>query len=334
MTTSIKNTFFMKVAASALAGALLAGLATSSLAQAAWPSAKPIKIIVSYAAGGGADTLIRVLSPKLSEALGQTIVIENRAGGGGLIGGDAVAKSAPDGYTFLMDAASHGINPTLVAKMPFDTVKDLAPVSLIAVVPNVLAVTPNFPAQNVKELIAMIKASPGKFSYGSAGIGSVQHLSGELLKAQAGLFMVHIGYRGGAPAMADLMAGQIPMYFGSMASATSNLRSGRMRPIALTGARRSTNFPSVPTLKESGFPTFEAYEWNAVFAPAGTPTAITERMAREINKVMQSADIKERFAGLSADAVGSTPAELEKFRRDDIAKWAGVIKKQGIKMGD
>lgn len=316
--------------------AVLAALTFTSVgfAQAAWPNAKPIRIVVSYAAGGGADTLIRMLAPKLGESLGQTIVIENRAGAGGIIGGDAVAKSAPDGYTFLMDAASHGINPTLAAKMPFDTLKDLAPVSLIAVVPNVLAVHPSFPAQTPAELIALIKKNPGKYAFGSAGIGSVQHLAGELLKAQAGLFLVHIGYRGGAPAMADLMANQIPMYFGSMASATPNLRSGRMRPVALTGATRSASFPNVPTLKESGFPTFEAYEWNAVFAPAGTPSAITERMAREINKVMQLPEIKERFAGLSADGVGSMPAELEAFRRADIAKWAEVIKKQNIKSGD
>lgn len=318
-----------------LAGAvgvnLLAGSMTSALAQSAWP-AKPIKVIVSYAAGGGADTLIRVLAPKLSEALGQQVVIENRAGAGGLIGGDAVAKSAPDGYTFLMDAASHGINPSLVSKMPFDTLKDLAPVSLIATVPNVLAVTPSFPAQNIKELLALIKANPGKYSFGSAGNGSVQHMSGELLKAQAGLFLVHIPYRGGAPAMADLMAGQIPMYFGSMASATSNLKSGRMRPLAVTSNKRSPAFPAVPTLMESGLPQFESYEWNALFAPAGTPTAITERIAREINKLMQLPEIKERFAGLSAEAVGSTPDALEQFRRKEITQWAGVIKRANIRL--
>jgi tripartite-type tricarboxylate transporter receptor subunit TctC len=300
-------------------------------AQNAWPN-KPIKIIVSYAAGGGADTLIRVIAPKLGEALGQQIVIENRSGAGGLVGGEVAAKSAPDGYTFLMDAASHGINPSLVPKMPFDTLKDLAPVSLVATVPNVLAVTPNFPAQSIKELIAMVKASPGKYSFGSAGNGSVQHMSGELLKAQAGLFMVHIPYRGGAPAMADLMAGQIPMYFGSMASATSNLKSGRMRPIAVTGSKRSAAFPNVPTMMESGYPQFEAYEWNALFAPASTPTAITERMAREVNKIIQLPEIKDRFAGLSAEPIGSTPAVLEQFRRKEIAQWADVIKRANIRL--
>jgi tripartite-type tricarboxylate transporter receptor subunit TctC len=178
----------------------------------------------------------------------------------------------------------------------------------------------------------LVKASPGKYAFGSAGNGSVQHMSGELLKAQAGLFMVHIPYRGGGPAMADLMAGQIPMYFGSMASATSNLKSGRMRPLAITGSKRSPAFPNVPTLMESGYPQFEAYEWNALFAPAGTPTAITERIAREINKIMQLPEIKERFAGLSADAIGSTPEALEQFRRKEIAQWAGVIKRAGIKL--
>jgi tripartite-type tricarboxylate transporter receptor subunit TctC len=224
------------------------------------------------------------------------------------------------------------VNPSLVPKMPFDTLKDLAPVSLIATVPNVLAVNPNFAPQTVKELITLVKSSPGKYAYGSAGNGSVQHMSGELLKAQAGLFMVHIPYRGGGPAMADLMAGQIPMYFGSMASATGNLKSGRMRPLAITGSKRSPAFPNVPTLMESGLPQFESYEWNALFAPAGTPTAITERIAREINKIMQLPEIKERFAGLSADAIGSTPEALEQFRRKEIAQWAGVIKRAGIRL--
>jgi tripartite-type tricarboxylate transporter receptor subunit TctC len=314
-----------------LSAFMLASHIPQSFAQNAWPN-KPIKIIVSYAAGGGADTLIRVIAPKLGEALGQQIVIENRSGAGGLVGGEVAAKSAPDGYTFLMDAASHGINPSLVAKMPFDTLKDLAPVSLVATVPNVLAVTPNFPAQNIKELISMVKSSPGKYSFGSAGNGSVQHISGELLKAQAGLFMVHIPYRGGAPAMADLMAGQIPMYFGSMASATSNLKSGRMRPIAVTGSKRSAAFPSVPTMMESGYPQFEAYEWNALFAPGGTPAAITERMAREVGKIVQLPEIKERFAGLSAEPIGSTPAALEQFRRKELTQWAEVIKRANIRL--
>lgn len=306
-------------------------LGSSAFAQNAWPN-KPIRVIVSYAAGGGADTLIRVIAPKLGEALGQQIVIENRAGAGGLIGGDFVAKSAPDGYTFLMDAASHGINPSLVPKMPFDTLKDLIPVTLVATVPNVLAVTPSFPSQSIKELIALVKANPGKYAFGSAGNGSVQHMSGELLKGQASLFMVHIPYRGGAPAMADLMAGQIPMYFGSMASATSNLKSGRMRPLAVTGSKRSPAFPNVPTMMESGYPQFEAYEWNALFAPAGTPTAITERVSREINKLMQLPEIKERFAGLSAEAVGSTPEALDQFRRKEITQWASVIKRANIRL--
>jgi tripartite-type tricarboxylate transporter receptor subunit TctC len=314
------------------AAGLAATVGVSHAHAQAWP-AKPIRLVCSYAAGGGADTMARLVAPRLGEALGQQVVVENRAGAGGVVGGDVVAKSAPDGYTFLVDAASHGVNPGFVPKMPFDTLKDLQSVSLLATVPNVLAVHPSFPAQTFAEWLALMKANPGKFSYGSAGTGSVQNMAGELLKVQAGLFLVHIPYRGGAPAMADLMANQIPMYFGSMASATPNLRSGRMRPVALTGKSRSAAFPNMPTVKESGGPlaNYEVYEWNAVFAPTGTPAPVVERMSREIGRILQLPESRERLAGLSAEPGGGTPAELERFRRAEIERWAGIVKRAGLK---
>ena len=238
-------------------------------AAAQWP-VKPIRVIVSYPPGGGADAVARLLAPKLGEALRQQVVIENRGGAGGIIGGEAAAKATPDGYTFLLDASNHGVNPSLQSRMPFDTLKDLAPVSLLVVVPNVLVVHPAFPASSVKELIALIKAKPGGYSFASSGNGSAQHLAAELFKAQAGLFMVHIPYRGGGPALVDVMAGQIPIYFGNMASALPHVKSAKLKALAITGRSRSPAAPQLPTIAESGLPGYEVYEWNALFAPAGT----------------------------------------------------------------
>lgn len=297
----------------------------------AWPT-KPIRFIVSYPAGGGVDITARLLAPKLSEALGQTILVENRAGSGGVIGGEAAAKAAGDGYTFLLDASSHSVNPSLQSKMPFDTFKDLVPVSLILRVPNVLVVNPSVKFDSVKALIADIKAKPGQYSYASSGNGSAQHLAAELFKAQAGLFMVHIPYRGGAPAIVDVMSGQVPMFFGNLASATAHIKSGKVKALGVTGRVRAPSMPELPTIAEAaGLPNYEVYEWNAMFAPAGTPAAIVERMHRELVKALALPDVRERLAGLGAEIVGGTPAELEGFRRSEFTKWAAIIKRAGIK---
>ncbi len=307
-----------------------ASLLVTMPAAAQWP-AKPIRIIVSYPPGGGADAVARLLAPKLGEALRQQVVIENRGGAGGIIGGDAAAKSTPDGYTFLLDASNHGVNPSLQSKMPFDTLKDLAPVSLLVVVPNVLVVHPAFPAGSIKELIALIKAKPGGYSFASSGNGSAQHLAAELFKAQAGLFMVHIPYRGGGPALVDVMAGQIPIYFGNMASALPHVKSAKLKALAITGRSRSPAAPQLPTIAESGLPGYEVYEWNALFAPAGTPAEVIDRMQREVARAMAAADVRERLATLGAEPVASTAPELERFRRAEIDKWAATIKRAGIK---
>lgn len=302
-----------------------------ALVQAqAWPS-KPIRIIVSYPAGGGVDITARLLAPKLSEALGQSILIENRAGSGGVIGGEVAAKAAPDGYTFLLDASSHSVNPSLQPKMPFDTLKDLAPVSLILRVPNVLVVNPAVKFDTVKALIADIKSKPGQYSYASSGNGSAQHLAAELFKAQAGLFMVHIPYRGGAPAIIDVMSGQVPMFFGNLASASSHIKSGKVKALAVTGRTRSPAMPNLPTVAEAGLPGYEVYEWNAMFAPAGVAPDIIDRMQREVVKALALPDVRERMAGLGAEIVGGTPAELDRFRRSELEKWAAIIKRAGLK---
>ena len=295
-----------------------------------WP-AKPVRFIVSYPAGGGLDITARLLAPKLSEALGQPMLIENRAGSGGVIGGEAAAKAAPDGYTFLFDASSHSVNPALQAKMPFDTLKELAPVSLLLRVPNVLVVNPAVKFDSVKALIADIKSKPGQYSYASSGNGSAQHLAAELFKAQAGLFMVHIPYRGGAPAIIDVMSGQVPMFFGNLASASAHIKSGKVKALAVTGRNRSPAMPQLPTIAEAGLPGYEVYEWNALFAPAGTPPEIIERMQREVVKAHAMPDVRERLAGLGAEIVGGTATELDSFRRSELTKWAAIIKRAGLK---
>ena len=311
-------------------GALLLSLGAALPAAAQWP-AKPIRIIVSYPPGGGADITARLLAPRLTDALKQQVVVENRGGAGGAIGGDAAAKAAPDGYTFLLDAANHAVNPSLQPKMPFDTLKDLTPVSLLVQVPNVLVVTPSFPPNSVKELIALVKSKPGAISFASSGNGSAQHLAAELFKSQAGLFMVHIPYRGGAPAIVDVIAGQIPMFFGNLASALPHVKSGKVKALATTGRTRSPATPNLPTIAESGLPGYEVYEWNAFFAPAGTPVDIIDRVQRETARALATPEVRERLASLGAEPVGGTPAELEKFRRTEMEKWAAIIKRAGIK---
>ena len=301
-----------------------------SVSAQTWPT-KPVRFIVSYPAGGGVDITARLLAPKLSEALGQPMLIENRAGSGGVIGGEAAAKAAPDGYTFLFDASSHSVNPSLQAKMPFDTLRELAPVSLLLRVPNVLVVNPAVKFDSVKALIADIKSKPGQYSYASSGNGSAQHLAAELFKAQAGLFMVHIPYRGGAPAIIDVMSGQVPMFFGNLASASSHIKSGKVKALAVTGRNRSPSMPQLPTIAEAGLPGYEVYEWNALFAPAGAPPEIIERMQREVVKVLALPEVRERLAGLGAEIVGGTAAELDSFRRSELTKWAAIIKRAGLK---
>ena len=313
---------------------LVAGLIAMSpaVAQAqAWP-AKPVRIIVSYPPGGGADATARLLGPKLSDALGQPVLIENRPGSGGVIGGDAAAKSPPDGYTFLLDASSHSINPVLQSKMPFNTLKDLTPVSLLVVVPNMLVVHPSFPANSVKELIALVKGKPGQYSFASSGNGSAQHLAAELFKADAGLFMVHIPYRGGGPALVDVMGGQVPIFFGNMASASQHVKAGKLKALAVTGSKRSPAAPALPTIAESGLKGYEVYEWNAVFAPAGVAPDIVDRMNRELTRALALPDIREKLAALGAEPVGGKPDELEKLRLADIEKWTRVVKRAGIKL--
>jgi len=311
------------------AALLLACLPALAAAQA-WPS-KPVRLIVSYPPGGGADVVARLLGPKLSESLGQQFVIENRGGAAGVIGAEAVAKAPADGYTVLLDASAHGVNPSLQAKLPYDTMKDLAAVSLLVRVPNIVVVTPGLPVNSIKELITLAKAKPGSLSFGSSGTGSAQHLAAELFKVQAGVFMVHIPYRGGGAAMIDVMSGQVPLMFANMASALPHVKAGKLKPLATTGSARPAAMPDLPTVAEAGLPGYEVYEWNGLFVPGGTPREIIERLQRETVKALAQPDVRDKLGNLGAEVVGSTPAELDRYRSNEISKWAVIIKRAGIK---
>jgi len=305
-------------------------LAVAAGASAQYPN-KPIRLIVTYPPGGGADTMARIIAPKLTERLGQPVVVENKAGASGQIGADLVAKSAADGYTILLDATAYSVNPSLYPKLPYDPQKDFAPITILIRVPNILVVTPGFAPKSVQELIALAKAKPGQLSYASSGNGSAQHLAAELFKVGAGVDMVHIPYKGGAPAIADVMGGQVPIFFGNMSSALPHVKSGRVRALAVTGSKRSANVPELPTIAESGLPGYEVYEWNGLFAPAGTPAAVINRLQTEIARIVHLPDVSEKLAALGAEPVANTPQEAAVFLKSEIAKWATVVKQANIK---
>ena len=318
----------MKIQISRLLALVL--LVAAAGAGAQYP-AKPIRLIVTYPPGGGADTMARIIAPKLAERLGQQVVVENKAGASGQIGADLVAKSAADGYTILLDATAYSVNPSLYPKLPYDPQKDFAPITILVRVPNILVVTPGFAPKSVQELIALAKAKPGQLSYASSGNGSAQHLAAELFKVGAGVDIVHIPYKGGAPAIADVMGGQVPMFFGNMSSALPHAKSGRVRALAVTGSKRSAIVPELPTIAESGVPGYEVYEWNGVFAPAGTPAAVINRLQSEIARIVHLPDVSEKLAALGAEAVANTPQEAAVFVKAEIAKWAAVVKQANIK---
>jgi tripartite-type tricarboxylate transporter receptor subunit TctC len=310
--------------------AVLALTAGAALAQS-YPT-KPIRLIVTYPPGGGADVMARLVSPRLGDLLGQQVVVENKPGATGQIAAEMVAKSAPDGYVLMLDASSYVVNPSLFAKLPYDPLKAFSPITLLAQFPNMAVVSPNFPAGSVKELIAMAKAKPGSISFASSGNGSAQHLAAELFRLQAVLDMVHVPYKGGSQAMTDVMAGQIPLFFANMASGLPHVKSGKLKALASTGSHRSANMPDLPTVSESGVPGYEAYEWNAVFAPAGTPPAIVNRLYAEIAKVLAHGEVRERIVQLGGEIVASTPQETDKYLRAQMTKWAKVVKDANVKV--
>lgn len=306
-------------------------LAPAVHAQAGFPD-KPVRLVVSYPPGGTVDATARILGTKLSQLWGQPVVVDNRAGGGGIIGAQAVLAAPADGYTLLVDASNHAQNPALKKHMPFDTLKAFAPVSLMVKVPNVLVVSPGFPAQSARDLIAYVKAHPGKVDYASSGNGSAQHLAGELFALKTGAKMTHVAYRGGGPAMVDVMAGTVPVFFASLASSLSYIQGGKLRPVAVAGQRRSPVLPNVPTFTEAGVPGVDVYEWNGLFAPAGVPAALVEKISKDVAAALNDRDVKARLIALGAEVIGSSPKELDQFRRAEIAQWTQLGKQANISL--
>ena len=312
--------------------AVLCSVASLASAQP-WPS-KTLRIVVPYPPGGANDIVARALQPALSASLGQPIVIENRGGGATQLGTEAVARSAPDGSTFLLTNIALGANPSLFAKLPYDTSKDLAPISLISTVPLVLVVHPSVPANTAAEFVKLAKAKPGSIHYASAGNGSANHLSMEMFRAATGIDVVHVPYKGFGPAMTDLLGGQVASAFASTLASLPHVKAGKLRALGVSTAKRSAAAPDLPTIAESGVPGFDVSEWQMLLAPAGTAPAIVERMQREVANGLRNDEVKTRLTELGATPVGSTPKEAEAFLKSELARWADVARRAGIKPQD
>lgn len=299
--------------------------------QSAYPK-KPIRMIVPFAAGGGADIVARALGQKLAEVYRQPVVVDNRGGGTTIAPTEAVAKAAPDGYTLLMATSGHVINPSFFAKLPFDTVKDFAPVTQVTSQAYILGVYPGVPAKSVKELIALAKAKPGQLNYASGGNGNATHLGAELLKDLAGIDIVHVPYKGGGPALIALISGEVAMLFSNVSFTLPQIKAGKVRALAVSSTKRSLIAPELPTVAEAGVPGFELTSWYGVLAPAKTPKAIVASLHDEIVKALNAPDIKARLANDGNEAVGSTPEEFAAYIAAEIPKWARVVKRSGARM--
>ena len=309
-------------------GSLVGSLA---LAQAGgnYPS-KPVTLVVTYPPGGGADAMARLLAPKMSEVLGQNVVVDNKPGAGGQIGAAAVAKAAPDGYTLMLDASSFAVNPSLYPKLPYDPMTAFKPIGVVALFPNVVLVNANFPAQNVTDLISIARKTKDSVFYASSGNGSAQHLAGALFESATGVDMVHVPYKGGGPALNDVIGGQVPLFFGNLASTLQHVQSGKLRALAVTSAKRSQILPGVPTLSEVGVKGAEIYEWNAVFVPAGTPQAVVSKIASAFQHALDAPEVKQRIAQLGGEIQRSSPEQSQAFIEQQVTLWGRVIKERKI----
>ena len=312
----------------ALALALALLLLGPAHAQTAWPG-KPIRLIVGFAAGGSTDVTARIIAQALSDRLGQPVVVENRGGAGGNIGADAVAKADPDGYTLLMATSStFAANPNLYKTLPFDVQKDFAPIAVTAFIPNLLVVNPSVPANNVADFIAYLKANPDKLNFASAGNGTSQHLSGELFNSLAGVRMTHVAYRGGAPAVSDLLGGQVQVIFAPLVEVIQQVRAEKLKALGITTARRSPLLPEVPTILES-LPGYEVALWNGLLAPANTPPDIIDRINRVTIEALRSPEVKAKLAEQGSEPVGNTPAEFKAFIESELVKWRRLVEISG-----
>ena len=314
-------------------GVLLLGLLAASLAgiaQQPYPN-RPVKIIVPFAASGPADNYARFMAQRLQEALGQNFVVDNRPGAGSIIGTDAAAKSAPDGYTLLMMSNTQTVNESLIPVRPFNLLKDFVPIAPVNYSDLVLVAHPSVPAQNLPELIKYAKANPGKINYASSGNGTPYHMAGELFKYMAGVNMTHIPYKGSAAARTDVLSGQVDVMFDAVTTMTENIKAGKVRGLATTGRNRSTVAPELPTVNDDGVPKYEALIWLGMMAPAGTPDAIVQRLNTEINKIVNAPDVKATWAKQGAVAMSMTAPVFAKYVADDVAKWATIVKVSGAK---
>lgn len=317
------------LASSALAALAFHAVGSQALAQTAYPN-KPITMVVTYPPGGGADAMARLIAPKMTEALGQAVVIDNKPGAGGQIGAAAVAKAAPDGYTLMLDASSFSVNPSLYPKLPYDSLKAFKPIGVVALFPNVVLVNANFPARNIAELLQAARKGKDAVSYASSGTGSAQHLAGALFESAAKVDMVHVPYKGGGPALNDVIGGQVPLFFGNLASTLQHVQSGKLRALAVTAGKRSPILPDVPTLSESGVKGTEIYEWNAVFVPANTPDPVVQKLAAAFQQALDAPEVKARVAQLGGEIQKGSPEQSRKFIEQQIQLWSSVIKERGI----
>lgn len=323
----------MKTIVRCVAGLLIScAFAQAAVAQSQTYPVKPIRFIVPFTTGGSNDVFARVVGQKLSQYWGQPVLVENKPGAAGNIGAELVAKSAPDGYTFLIAANNVlTINPTLYENAPFDPIKDFAPVTLMGTLPILLVVNPSTPAQSVKELITLAKAKPDQLSYASSGGGTPQHLSAELFKSMAGVKMLHVPYKGASPAVTDLLGGQVQVLFGPINSILPHVKSGKLRALGVATKERLAYLPNVPTIAEAGVPGYFSDTWIALVAPAGTPTAIVDKMHREVAKILAEPDVQQKLAAQAIEPLGTTPEELAALIKSDLARWSKVIRESGAK---
>ena len=302
----------------------------SAQPQPTYPE-RPIRLVVPYAAAAGTDIGVRIISPKLADAFGQQVVVDNRPGAGGSIGAEIVARASPDGYTLMIGSISHTILPSMHSKLRYDIVKDFAPVSMLVAYPFLVVINASLPAKSLKEFVELAKAKPGQINYGSSGSGTVGHLNAELFKSVTGIDIVHVPYKGIANAIIGILAGEASLGFYSVSATFPHIKAGRLRALASTGANRSPSVPDVPTVAESGFPGYDVSTWFGVLAPAGTPQPVIAKLHREFARIVQLPDIKERLIANDFDPVGSSPEQFSAFIRKEMARWAKVVKASGLK---